>query len=261
VRIPDLLEAITAESTRFHAALASAELAATVPTCPDWSAADLAWHLGQVQGFWASIVDDLVTDPGSVVRPPRPPDGELLDFFSEQAARLSAALRSRSATPEARCWSWHEQGQSVGWVIRRQAHEALIHRVDAELVAGAHVTDTDPALGADGFDELLHLATTGVPDEFVSDGTTIAVECTDAPSRWALELGSLRATSRGSSDGGEQHDRPAARISHEGGDPAAVVEGRAWDLDRWLWGRETDAVLRISGDAALAPRLRAVAER
>jgi hypothetical protein len=39
-------------------------------------------------------------------------------------------------------------------VRRRQAHEALIHRLDAELTVGA-VTDLDPALGTDGVLEVL----------------------------------------------------------------------------------------------------------
>ena len=39
--------------------------------------------------------------------------------------------------------------KTVGYIRRRQAHEALIHRLDAELTAGA-VTPLDPDLAADG---------------------------------------------------------------------------------------------------------------
>ena len=50
----------------------------------------------------------------------------------------------------------------MGFVRRRQAHEALIHRIDAELTAGRR-TPVDPLLGADGVDEALRVMYGGVP--------------------------------------------------------------------------------------------------
>ena len=48
------------------------------------------------------------------------------------------------------------------WFIRRrQAHEALIHRIDAELTAGDR-TPMDTDLSADGVDEALHFMDAGL---------------------------------------------------------------------------------------------------
>jgi hypothetical protein len=52
---------------------------------------------------------------------------------------------------------------TVSWVARRQAHEALIHRTDAELAAGVTVTRADAALAADGVDDLISGFLVGVP--------------------------------------------------------------------------------------------------
>ena len=39
-------------------ALADCDLDARVPSCPDWNAADLLWHLGaEVQDFWAWVLE------------------------------------------------------------------------------------------------------------------------------------------------------------------------------------------------------------
>ena len=38
----------------------------------------------------------------------------------------------------------------------------------------------------------------------------------------------------------------------------ALVAGRAWDLDRWLWGRGDLAALDATGEPALLERVRAL---
>jgi len=47
--------------------------------------------------------------------------------------------------------------RNLGFVRRRQAHEVLIHRLDAELTAGVDASAMDPRLSADGVDELLRV--------------------------------------------------------------------------------------------------------
>ncbi|WP_238993563.1 hypothetical protein [Nocardioides caldifontis] len=56
---------------------------------------------------------------------------------------------------------WAED-RTVGYIRRRQAHEALIHRLDAELTAGT-VTALDPTLASDGVDEALDVMFGGCP--------------------------------------------------------------------------------------------------
>ena len=50
-----------------------------VPTCPDWSVADLVWHLTEVQHFWTHIVTNRPDGPDSDEEPVRPPDAELVE--------------------------------------------------------------------------------------------------------------------------------------------------------------------------------------
>ena len=54
--LPDFSAFVRSESALFAAALADVDPAARVPACPDWTAADLLWHLGEVQWFWSAVV-------------------------------------------------------------------------------------------------------------------------------------------------------------------------------------------------------------
>lgn len=251
----DLVAVVETESARFLEVLRDADLDEQVPSCPDWDGADLAWHLTEVQGFWGDIVDRLLEDPDDHDRPERPPDEDLLDMFAERSAALVSALRERD--PDDTCWTWHPNGETVGWVARRQAHEALIHRVDAEQVAGERVTVVDPTLAADGADEIVRVMIDGLPPwaTFTPDGDALTIVASDADGRWNLEFG--RFTGRGP-DSGRLYDLDAARIVAER-PTDTTVEGRAWDLDLWLWGRGSDVPLAISGDVSLVDRLRELA--
>ena len=60
---------------------------------------------------------------------------DALTAFDEASSGLVAALRD--ADPADPAWTWSKE-QTVGFILRRQAHEALIHRLDAELAAIGH---------------------------------------------------------------------------------------------------------------------------
>ena len=113
-----------------------------------------------MQGFWAWIIEHRPEGPEAWTEPARPdsPAG-WFDTFDDATARLTAALESVDPTEHA--WTWSTD-QTVGFIGRRQAHEALIHRLDAELTAGT-VTDLDPTLAADGVDEVLAMMYGGTP--------------------------------------------------------------------------------------------------
>jgi uncharacterized protein (TIGR03083 family) len=254
--VPDYLAALGADSARFLDILRAGDLDGAVPSCPDWRLADLGWHLTEVQSFWAEIVEGLLDDPEQATQPDRPHDGSLANVFAEESTRLQAALAARS--PEDRCWSWHDGGQSVGWVRRRQAHEALIHRVDAELAAGER-TPVDPRLANDGVDEIISVMLTGVPGwgTFTPDGTTAVVETIDHPGSWSLQLGRFTGTSPRS---GNDYDLAAAELlPHRPAEPGAVLRGTSADLDLWLWGRGTADAVAVAGDETMVERLRALA--
>jgi uncharacterized protein (TIGR03083 family) len=253
----DLVTVVADESARLRAALRRAAPGGIVPSAPAWSVADLTWHVGEVQWFWGAIVAGLLTDVDGLAEPARPADADLPAFAARSGADLVAAFERRS--PDDPCWSWHEDGHRVGWVARRQAHEALIHRVDAELAAGGPVTDVDPALATDGVDELL-VDMLAVPSwaSFTVDGPGVAVVATDTGAAWHVDHGRLTGTSPNT---GEDHDLEAIRArAGSDGDVGATLSGRAWDLDRWLWGRGPADPLRMAGDHGLLHRLRELAE-
>src|SRR5258705_2040441 len=54
---------IRAEARRFADVLAATAPDARCPTCPEWSASDLLWHVDVVHQFWASVLArDVSTD-------------------------------------------------------------------------------------------------------------------------------------------------------------------------------------------------------
>jgi uncharacterized protein (TIGR03083 family) len=125
------------------------------PTCPAWTADDLLWHLAEVQWFWGTVVREQVSGPEATkLKPSRPAGGAALwDFYIRASHDLGQALAS--ASPDDPAWTWSSD-QTVGFIRRRQAHEALIHRVDAELTAGDR-TPMHARLNADGIDEALRI--------------------------------------------------------------------------------------------------------
>jgi hypothetical protein len=253
-----LVAVVDRESARLRAALRRTSTRAVVPSTPEWSAADLAWHVGEVQCFWAAVVADLVEDVDDLAGPERPADEDLPAFLARSSQDLVAALQRRS--PQDACWSWHEDGGQVGWVARRQAHEALIHRVDAELAAGGPVGDADADLAADGIDELL-VGLLAPPSwaSFTPDGADVAVVTTDTGHAWHVELGRVTGTSPRTGTTFEEEAAVRTRAG-EGGTVGATLAGRAWDVDRWLWGRGPADPLRMAGEHGLLHHLRAIAE-
>lgn len=254
-RALDYLGHLARESALFGHALDGAAQDAPVPPCPDWTADDLLWHLAEVQWFWGTIVREGTDPDGAEAEKPARPQGRaaLMDFYLSASAALGSALAA--AKPEDPAWTWADD-KTVGFIIRRQAHEALIHRVDAELTAGQPRSLMDPALSADGVDEALRIMYGGdVPawGSFAPDGgSQVRIHATDTGTAWLAELG--RFTGTDPSDG-RSYDQPSIRVS--GADPAApvtaAIRGSADDLDCWLWGRPTLVPLERSGDdAALA---------
>ncbi|NNF64914.1 MAG: maleylpyruvate isomerase family mycothiol-dependent enzyme [Acidimicrobiia bacterium] len=243
---------IAEESDRFRALLAPLDSSNRVPSCPEWSATDLLWHLAEVQHFWGEIVARRLDDPDAVSPLDRPDDhGDCLALFDASSEALRASLDAAPTTDTV--WTWSHD-QSVGFVVRRQAHEAAVHRVDAELAGGHPVTPLAPWLGADGVAELL-IDFLGVPPwgAFTRTGG-VHVNATDTGDQWTVQLGSVSGTSPAS---GKSYDDLRTGLVTEG-DFSATVSGTAGNLDLWLWGRSNN--VRVTGDAGVAAELRAIVE-
>lgn len=224
-----------------------------VPTCGDWTLADLAWHLTEVQHFWVWIVEHRPAGPETYPEPIRPGDGELPAMLRGGADRLADLLASLPDDEPA--WSWSDD-ETVGFTVRRQTHEALIHHVDALSACGKALPPIDPPLAADGVDELVRVMLGGVPDwaVFTPDGTTTELVATDTDDRWPLRSGRMTGTSPTS---GNTYDLAAYEPLAEPGHPTTSIRGPALDLDLWLWGRAGRDGLEITGEPSGADAMRA----
>jgi len=265
----DFTSHIAADSARFIEAITFGRPDVTlpetaVPSCPDWSAADLTWHLAEVQHFWTHILDERVAGPEEYTRPSRPEDGELLGFLSACSSDLVAALERRADTEP--CWSWWSAGGTVGWVRRRQAHEALIHRVDAEQVGG-NSSPLDNTLAGDGVDEMLRvmLDVGELPPWAAFDAEDKRVVLDTGNRWWALTLG--RFVGADPASDGPAVDLPALRVVDAGtgsgeraiSDGDTRIFGSAPTLDVWLWGRGDGRGLEVFGETDALTRLRETA--
>lgn len=249
ISYPFLLDAIRRESARFREVLAACDPSTRVPACPEWDAGDLLWHLTEVQWFWSHIVRTRPAPPDdTVVRPTRAStyDG-LLAAFDEHSAALVRELEA--AGPDAEAWHWSPV-QTVGTSFRRQAHEALIHRLDAEQTAGV-VTPLDATLAGDGVLELLDVMYGGEAPAWgriEPSSWLVRVDLTDLGESIWVRPGTFVGTEPTS---GKVYDGPHVQVVPAGSAaPDAVVAGGAADLDAWLWRRQSQDGITISGDPA-----------
>ncbi len=252
------LDHLRRESHRFREVLGACDPAARVPGCPDWDAADLLWHLAEVQWFWATIIRTRPAGPDELAHPERPAtyDG-LLAAFDEHSSALVSALAA--ADPSEPAWTWSSE-QSVGFTYRRQAHEALIHRLDAEQTAG-QVTTLDPALAADGVLELLDVMYGGKPPwgTFTPLPQHLRIECSDTSGSLWVQLG--RFTGTNPRDGAELDETDLLVVPDPGTPADAVISGPAAALDTWLWRRCDDAEVTVQGDREIYDRFREVVDQ
>ncbi|NYF98434.1 maleylpyruvate isomerase N-terminal domain-containing protein [Janibacter cremeus] len=259
------LEAIERESRRFREVLVDQPAGTPVPSCPGWDVDDLLWHLGggDVQHFWAWIVANRPEGPQDYPQPERPTDRHGILAVLDRA-QGDLMLRLRNADPADGCWSWASDTSlhTVAFTMRRQAHEALIHRVDAELAAGER-TPLDPHLAADGVAECLEMMYGGLPTwgHFAPDGSRIAVDIDDTGHRVVLGLGRFAGTDPDTGTVEDEDDVQVLAHEHtsEPSKPFDLrVSGTAEDLDLWLWHRAGAFEPGMSGDEEIAGRLRAI---
>ena len=241
------LDHLARDSARFEAALRGTAPAAPVPSCPGWDADDLLWHLAEVQWFWGTVVrENLSGEQAEELKPPRPADrAALLAFYDRASGDLAEVLAATA--PESPAWTWSADN-TVGFIRRRQAHEALIHRIDAELTASDR-TALDAELCADGVDEALRVMYGALPTwgTFTPDRPrTVRLRATDTGDSWFVTLGRFTGTD----PEGVPYDEPDIHV--EDPDPgsvaAAEVAGAAADLDCWLWHRPPLSPPALSGD-------------
>ncbi|MFJ3714474.1 maleylpyruvate isomerase family mycothiol-dependent enzyme [Streptomyces sp. NPDC090057] len=240
-------EAIARETLRFTEAVGGADPTSAVPSCPDWTLADLTHHVGALQRWFCALLTRLVQEP------PRSRDVELglpgspAGYPGWVAAGVPAvAAVLRDTDPGAPMWAWGEDQHARFWA-RRMLFETLVHRVDAERAVGLE-PDVDPALAADGVDEfLVNLPYAGLfapgVRELRGDGETIAFRCADTGEEWRVRLDAE----------GFRPLPPAADGAAGTGPCTAAVSGTAADLLLLLYGRRShkETLFDVSGEAAV----------
>ncbi|MGP9745942.1 maleylpyruvate isomerase family mycothiol-dependent enzyme [Brachybacterium sp. AOP29-B2-41] len=240
------LAIIQQEADRLAAVLGATDPAQQVPTCPDWTAADLLWHLTEVHEFWAEILASRATTEEEVTaideaKAPRPMEQE--ELLARREAATDALLAQLAARKdEESAWFWFSQEQTVGITRRMQTHEATIHRVDAELTAGQPITPISPEMAAAGLDHVLRVMWPAgyewIPD-WASTKPVAVIEIRPGDGTPQL-LGISRWSGTRTRDG-QAFDAPVGRLLEKPADaeglPRATVSGSAISLNLWAWGR------------------------
>ena len=185
---------------------AEKDLDAIVPTCPEWNNLELLNHMKMVWWFAASQIAAGNEHERTV------PSDEMKNSPLEQLEHLLDTFQINDFSSP--CWSW-TTNRTVGFWVRRMAHENTVHNWDTEGTLGAH-SSVPPLLAVDGIEEKLfmHPADADFPD------ASIHLHCTDCEGEWML-----------ASSGGE------LEIKREHGKGDAAVRGKAEDILLYLWGR------------------------
>jgi len=183
------VEAVERELGAFVAAVEAGPLDAPVPSCPDWTVADLATHVAQFLAFWDHVLTEGDRPEGGAFDGTEPPDDLLPRVTGLGTAVLGHLHGSDPATP---AWTWLPTDGTVGFIARRCAHELAMHRVDAQLARGGH-EPIDADLAVDGIEEVFVLLQRPKRPAPRATGQTLHLHGTDHPDgEWLITLGPER---------------------------------------------------------------------
>jgi uncharacterized protein (TIGR03083 family) len=238
-----LLESLDADFRRLHdlaARAGSDDLAAKVPTCPEWTVADLVDHVATVYSHKAETMRlGAFPTEWPPQRGPEAPAAHLQRAYAALADEFAARAPSERAT------TWFGPDQTVGFWIRRMAHESVIHRVDGELGLGADRAPIPPDIAVDGIDEVLTTflayATQEWPEDFEgalpSAGETALLRAGEAA--WLLTFG----------------DRVTVTPADSSASADVTLMGDPESMLLWLWRRSDAHAVSEQGNDAVAAKL------
>lgn len=221
--------------------------------------ADLTRHVGEVYLHKVECMREGGA-PKTDWPPPGLGDEEPVTLLDRSYADLVAELTTRD--PAAPGGTWYAPDPTVGFWIRRMAQESVIHRIDAELGAGASIAPIPDDLAINGIDELLKVfvaySFSQWPEDFTealknSPGHSYKIQATatnETPSTaWLVKTAADRLTAEGGPD--EELLDTAT--------PEVTISGNPADLFRWTWNRETrdrPIPVGIEGNPAALAELR-----
>ena len=236
------------QTARLAAAVHGLDPSATVPTCPEWTVADLVDHVGIAHRWVAVMVERRASRP--IPRSeaddrdiPADPDRRSA-WLVDGARRLVSAVSD--AGPAAAMWTWAPD-RSAGFWLRRITHDTLVHRVDAEITAagGADGVVIAADLAADGISDLLE--TFAVLPK-IDDFPALATVC---PAGRTMHF---HATDDGLGAGGEWLVRQgdgAIVWEHGHARSDVAIRGQAADLHLVLTRRAKPDRVEVIGDRGL----------
>jgi len=236
---------LTSHLTVHAAKLAEAadgSLDVAVPTCPGWTVADLVHHVAAVYEHKIQCMELGQNPPPRTVEPTTPP----LTRMRTALGNLLVEFNGRQAQDET--YTWYGPDQTVGFWIRRMAHETVIHRADAEIAVGATPTPIDDELAVDGIDEMLRI--------FVDWSSK----------HWAAELGEALAQAGHDTFVVRADDHVwTVQVSEKtvdvtdgpgGGDETATISGTPSQVLLWLWRRSDADDIEVTGNEEAVARFR-----
>jgi uncharacterized protein (TIGR03083 family) len=225
----DHVAAVTEEISALAESVGAVAPFTSVPTCPDWTVADLASHVGQFCGFWTHVLCEGTGRPKTPF--PFEPENDPAEWLRELGSYLVAELVA--TPPDTEVWTWYEDDTSGAFVARRCAHELAVHRYDAQS-AGSACTPIAAPLAADGIDEVLTTLVEARRTPGEATGQSFCLDATDVDASWLVTL---------------QPDRidVGRRVAHAD----LWARGTASDLELLLYGRPVLGEVERSGDDAV----------
>jgi uncharacterized protein (TIGR03083 family) len=221
------------------------DMDAPVPSCPGWTVADVVRH---------SVL--MYTSATGQLRPARRPDpggaskGDLLDTYTRAHAELADEMSGRDPldpiegekfepTPGEPGEGEGPEPGTAGFLIRRMAREAAVHRADIEMAIGTP-GPLDQQLALNGIDEVLTVLLPAHYDRRANDGATgrtIGVHSNQH--HWRLTM-----------------HRSGVTMSREQGFADAAVTGEPAELLLYLWGRRPGTIVSRTGDRTVLAAFR-----
>ena len=230
----DHLARIPGELDRFVAALDTGPFSAPIGACPGWDLAQLGTHVAFVHRWATEAVLTAVSPPRDRI-PPAPTEPAMLVRWVRDGGEALLEALAR-VPPDAPTWHPFPAPLTAGVWRRRQLHELVVHRWDAQDAVG-EPDPIEPVVASDGIDEYFSMM---LMRRIVRDGgalpqSSLHVHCTDTEGEWLV-----------SSDG---HQIELRREHAKG---AAALRATAEALLLSLWGRRHRAPVEVVGDQAVA---------
>jgi uncharacterized protein (TIGR03083 family) len=191
--LDDHLAALARSGAALREAAAAAGLDTKVPTCPAWNVAELVTHQGMVHRWAAANLRGDADHKTADSKAKAAAAADLLAWYAAGLAALIDTVRATADDATAMVFLKDAPPPRRFWA-RRQAHETTIHCADAiSAMHGRWLTaadvEIDPAVAADGIDELLTgFIPRGKGQLHSSEPYTLLVRTDDTGHAWTVRI-------------------------------------------------------------------------